>query len=55
VAREARTIFPETVVPNDFDVIDVPFPERGMPSLVKGGGRRRREDVPEPEREEAIP
>ena len=55
VAREARTIFPETVVPNDFDVIDVPFPERGMPSLVKGGARRRREDVPEPEREEAIP
>jgi ribonuclease Z len=36
-AREARTIFPETVVPKDFDVIDVPFPERGSPTLVKGG------------------
>ena len=36
-AREARTIFPETVVPKDFDVIDVPFPERGSPRLVKGG------------------
>ena len=54
VAREARTIFPETVVPKDFDVIDVPFPERGMPSLVKGGVRRGRDDVPEPEREEAV-
>jgi len=35
VVREARTIFPDTVVPKDFDAIDVPFPERGTPSLVK--------------------
>jgi len=39
LAREAREIFPETVVPRDFDVIDVPFPERGAPELVKGGAR----------------
>jgi ribonuclease Z len=50
VAREARTIFPETVVPKDFDVIDVPFPERGSPQLIKGGvARRREEQVPEAE------
>ena len=52
VAREARTIFPETVVPRDFDVIDVPFPERGAPGLVKGGVVRRREEhesIAEPE------
>jgi len=52
VAREARTIFPETVVPRDFDVIDVPFPERGAPRLVKGGvvhRREEREPVAEPE------
>jgi ribonuclease Z len=55
IAREARTIFPDTVVPKDFDVIDVPFPERGSPSLVKGGVRRGREEVVEPEREEAVP
>ena len=42
-AREARTIFPETVVPKDFDVIDVPFPERGSPRLVKGGALDDRE------------
>ncbi len=54
VAREARTIFPDTVVPKDFDVIDVPFPERGAPRLVKGGVRRGRDDVAEPEREEAV-
>ena len=55
VAREARTIFAETVVPKDFDVIDVPFPERGAPRLVKGGVRRGRDEVVEPEREEAVP
>jgi ribonuclease Z len=56
VAREARTIFPDTVVPKDFDVIDVPFPERGSPQLVKGGVRQRPEErQPAPEPEEAIP
>jgi ribonuclease Z len=57
VAREARTIFPDTVVPKDFDAIDVPFPERGAPRLVKGGVLHRREaHQPEhaPEPEEAI-
>ena len=55
VVREARTIFPETVVPKDFDVIDVPFPERGSPRLVKGGVKQRRpDDVPVPE-PEAVP
>jgi ribonuclease Z len=52
VAREARTIFPDTVVPKDFDVIDVPFPERGSPRLIKGGAlhaREEREPTPEPE------
>jgi ribonuclease Z len=37
IAREAREVFPETVVPRDFDIIDVRFPERGGPRLVKGG------------------
>jgi ribonuclease Z len=50
VVREARTIFPDTVVPKDFDVIDVPFPERGGPRLIKGGARQRREEpIPETE------
>jgi ribonuclease Z len=57
VVREARTIFPDTVVPKDFDVIDVPFPERGSPRLVKGAVLHRREaqkPEPEPEPEEAV-
>jgi ribonuclease Z len=44
IAREARTIFPETVVPRDFDVIEIPFAERGTPQLIKGGAAHRREE-----------
>jgi ribonuclease Z len=43
IAEEARAIFPETVVPRDFDVVEVPYAERGTPQLVKGGASRRRE------------
>jgi ribonuclease Z len=39
VEREAREVFPETVVPRDYDLIEVPFPERGAPELVKRGAR----------------
>jgi hypothetical protein len=35
VRDEARAVFPATVVPRDFDAIDVPFPERGEPTLVQ--------------------
>src|SRR5687767_8696525 len=44
IAREARGVFPETVVPRDFDIIDVRFPERGGPRLVKGGALGRHEE-----------
>jgi ribonuclease Z len=37
LVEEAREVFPATVVPRDFDVIEVPFAERGEPQLVKGG------------------
>ena len=35
VRDEARAVFANTVVPRDFDAIEVPFPERGEPRLVK--------------------
>jgi ribonuclease Z len=37
VAAEAREVFADTVVPRDFDTIDVRFEERGGAELVKGG------------------
>lgn len=37
--EEAREIFADTVVPRDFDTIELPLPERGGPRLVPGSGR----------------
>jgi ribonuclease Z len=45
IAREAREVFRETVVPRDFDIIDVRFQERGGPRLVKAGARPAREEA----------
>jgi ribonuclease Z len=46
VEREARDVFPETVVPRDFDVVEIPLPERGPPELVRSGARVRKAEVP---------
>ena len=35
---EARAVFPNTVVPRDFDTIEVPYAERGEPSLTRWDG-----------------
>jgi ribonuclease Z len=42
VVEEARELFPEAVVPRDFDVIGLPFRERGVPELVRSGARARK-------------
>jgi ribonuclease Z len=36
---EAQEVFGATVVPRDFDVIEVPYAERGEPVLIKRGAR----------------
>jgi ribonuclease Z len=41
---EARAIFPRTVLPRDFDSIEIPFPERGEPELVRWEDRQPAED-----------
>ena len=38
IKAEARAVFAGTVVPRDLDLVDVPFPERGEPRMVRGGG-----------------
>ena len=43
VLEEAREVYGPTVAPRDFDLIDIPFPERGGPELVANGARERRE------------
>ncbi|HUF01185.1 MAG TPA: hypothetical protein VMN35_02055, partial [Gaiellaceae bacterium] len=45
VVEEARELFPETVVPRDFDVVEIPLSERGSPRLVRAGARVRREPI----------
>jgi ribonuclease Z len=41
--QEALDVFEPAVLPRDFDTIEVPFPERGTPDLVKGGARPDRQ------------
>jgi ribonuclease Z len=48
VLQEAREVFPNTVAPRDFDLVEIPFPERGGPRLVEDGARQRPEPQAEP-------
>jgi ribonuclease Z len=46
IVEEAREAFDTVVVPRDFDVIEVPFAERGEPQLVRRGARPPRPRAP---------
>lgn len=53
VLDEAREAFPGAIAPRDFDIVEIPFPERGEPRLVEGGARPERTGrVPRPEHAE---
>jgi ribonuclease Z len=41
VLAEAREVFPTTEAPRDFDLVEIPLPERGEPRLVEKGARAR--------------
>ena len=36
-------LVPTSVAPRDFDLIEIPFPDRGEPELIQNGARDRRE------------
>jgi ribonuclease Z len=44
VLEEARSVFRDTVAPRDFDLIEIPFRERGEPQLVDRGAVRGQGD-----------
>jgi ribonuclease Z len=48
IRDEARAIFPNTEVPRDFDLIDVPFPEKGTPELHRWDNGRQLPATPTP-------
>jgi ribonuclease Z len=39
VLAEARASFASAEAPRDFDVVEIPFPERGAPRLIENGAR----------------
>src|SRR5215467_4677793 len=41
VLEEAEEVFEHCVAPKDFDLIEIPFPERGDPELILNGARER--------------
>jgi ribonuclease Z len=46
IEKEAREVFERTVVPRDFDLIEVPYRERGEPQLVRWKEWRERNREP---------
>ena len=44
VLEEAREELPAAIAPRDFDIVEIPFPERGGPRLVPDGARQRRDE-----------
>jgi ribonuclease Z len=47
ILEEAREVFEPALAPRDFDVVEIPFPERGEPELVPNGAREQRSPEPE--------
>ena len=48
IRREAREVFEQTVVPRDFDVVEVPLAERGSPRLIRADGEGAPAAAPAP-------
>jgi ribonuclease Z len=44
---EATAIFDRTILPRDFDRVEIPFPERGEPAHIRKSDEDRRQPKPE--------
>ena len=42
VLAEAREVFAAALAPRDFDLVEIPFPERGPPRMIENGAREPR-------------
>ncbi len=54
LVEEAQEIFSNTVIPRDFDTIELPFAERGVPELRPWDRRAATGEQPEPARPEGV-
>jgi ribonuclease Z len=41
VLEEAQDVYEPTVAPKDFDIVEIPFAEKGYPELIPNGARER--------------
>jgi ribonuclease Z len=48
VLAEAQEVLPGAIAPRDFDLVELPLPERGGPRLIERGARQRPEPEPVP-------
>jgi ribonuclease Z len=48
VVAEASEVHPNAHAPRDFDLVEVPYPERGAPGLIENGARQAEEPRAEP-------
>jgi ribonuclease Z len=48
VLAEAEAAHPNCFAPRDFDLVEIPFPERGEPRVIANGARERPEPTAEP-------
>lgn len=49
VLAEAEAAHANCFAPRDFDLVEIPYPERGEPSVIDKGARERRDPTGEPE------
>jgi ribonuclease Z len=49
VLAEAREVMPGAIAPRDFDLVEIPLPERGRPRHLERGASVRREPAARPE------